>query len=127
MDRFTRGDVLWGTKRKFEEARHPIVYMGGPSEAPLAVILTSEDKIPCNMPLLNTYRGNKTSYFVGHLIEKMAEWGPYEKYATLKQEDLKLIERHIASQESMTWSEYLEYKRNGCSNHQNTDAVEGSK
>jgi len=120
MSKFKKGDVLWGEEKKFED------YISGPDEAPLAVVLTSEGEIPCNIPLLNIYRENKPSYFVGHLIQKMAEWGPYDKCATLKQEDLELIENHIANKVSMTWAEYQEYKRNGCPNHQNTNAREGS-
>lgn len=125
MNKFKKGDVLWGTERKFQNAWHPIVYIDGPSEAPLAIVLTSEGEIPCNMPLLNVYRENEPSYFVGHLIQKMAEWGPYEKFASLKNEDLDLIEKHIASQQSMTWAEYLTYKKNGCPDHGNSISREG--
>lgn len=120
MNRFKKGDVLWGTEREFKKTWHPIVYINGHSEAPLAVVLTSEDKITCNIPLLNIYRENKPSYFIGHLIQKMAEWGPYEKFDSLKQEDLDLIEKHIANQQSMTWAEYLIYKKNGCPIHKHS-------
>ena len=126
MEDIKKGDVLWGTKKKFEEAWHPIVYISGPVEAPLAVILTSEKDIHCNIPLLNTYRKNKPSYFVAHLIEKMSEWGPYKKFTTLKREDLELIEKHIAGQNSITWSEYEKYTKGGCPDHKCNDAREGS-
>lgn len=68
MSKFKKGDVLWGTNTRFQGARHPIVYMSGSEEAPLAVVLTSESDIPCNAPLLNIYRKNKPSYFIDHLI-----------------------------------------------------------
>jgi len=117
MGKFKKGDVLWGTERKFQEAWHPIVYISGPSEAPVAVVLTSEGGVSCNVPLHNIYRDNDPSHFIDHLIQKMAEWGPYEKFATLKQEDLELIERHMANKQSITWFEYQEYSRNGCPEH----------
>lgn len=118
MGKFKKGDVLWGTNKRFEGARHPIVYMSGPEEAPCAVILTSESDISCNIPLKNIYRENEPSYFVAHLIEKVAEWGPYKKFATLKSEDVELIERHIHDKPFMSWDEYQEYKKNGCPDHQ---------
>lgn len=118
MEKFKKGDILRGDKREFEESYHPIVYIAGQIEAPLAVVLThtETEKIPCNLKLLGIY-DEKPQYFVAHLIQKMSEWGPYLKEGELTKEDLKLIENTISSMGSITWAEYLEYKKNGCHAH----------
>lgn len=118
MEDFKKGDILWGEKRKFKEAWHPVVYISGSQHAPLAVILTHKEDIPCNIPLLNNYDG-KQSYFVAHLIEKMSAWGPYKKSDKLEltKNDLELIESHIANQASITWEQYEKYTKNGCPDH----------
>lgn len=118
MGKFKRGDILWGTNRGREEAWHPIVYIDGPSDAPMAVVLTHEDSYPCNMELSKQY-DNKKSYFIAHLIEKMHEWGPYNKSNKLKLDpkDLALIEHHIQGQSSMPYSQYEKYTENGCPDH----------
>lgn len=118
MTLFKKGDILWGKRREFDEAWHPIVYMGGPNESPLAVVLTHESAFPCNIPLNQRY-GEKQSYFIGHLIEKMSEWGPYTKSNRLElsKEDLKLILAEIENQSSMTWDQYMNYTKNGCIRH----------
>ena len=121
MDKFKKGDILEGTKREWHEAWHPIVFINGPKEAPLAVILTHGDteKFCCNIKLANIYDKNdpRDQYFIAHLIEKMSEWGPYEKTGRLEQEDLETIEKHIFEQGPRKYSEYLEYKVNGCPDH----------
>jgi len=130
MKNFEKGDILIGQKRAFDEAYHPIVYVSGSEEAPLAVVLTHSTGFPCNMKLLNIYDGkeNKAQYFVAHLIEKMAEWGHYEKNGELYKEDLDLIESNINGLGHMTWSEYEEYaKGKKCPDHKNTYAREGLK
>jgi hypothetical protein len=120
MEDFKKGDILVGQKRAFNKAYHPIVYISGIKEAPLAVVLTHSTGFSCNMPLKNIYDGkeNKVQYFVAHLIEKIADWGHYEKIGELKAEDLELIEDQIKDFSSMTWSEYEEYtKGKKCPDH----------
>lgn len=78
MNNFKRGDILRGTRQSFNEAYHPVVFIDGPEFAPFAVILTHKDDHPCNFKLSGTYDG-KPQYVVAHLIEKLAEWGPYQK------------------------------------------------
>jgi hypothetical protein len=122
MDNLSKGDVLKGTKRKFKEAWHIVVYIDGPPEAPLAVPVTHDgpDKFPCNITLLGNYEKGKKSYFISHLIEKLSEWGPYTKFAELTKEDIELVDSHISNQIPMKWNEYESYKKNGCPDHQNT-------
>jgi len=116
MNPFKKGDVLLGQKRNFEEAYHPIVFINGPVFAPSAVILTHSAKFPCNIKLSGKY-GLESSYFVAHLIEKLAEWGPYKKIGQLSTSDLILIEKHISNQSPITWAEYEKYNKNGCPQH----------
>lgn len=118
MDKFKRGDILWGTKRGFKEAWHPIVFIEGPYDAPLAVVLTHDNTHPCNIPLNKQYDGEQ-SYFVAHLIEKMSTWGPYIKSDKLEldPDDLTLIEEYIKNHIQITWSQYEAYTKNGCPDH----------
>ncbi len=118
MKKFKRGDILWGTERGRKEAWHPIVFIDGPSDAPLAVVLTHDNDHTCNIELSKQY-DNKKSYFIAHLIEKMYEWGPYEKSNKLKLDpkDLALIEQHIQGAASMSYAQYEEYTKGGCPEH----------
>lgn len=119
MEEFKKGDILRGN-RKQERAWHPIVYISGPKEAPLAVVLTHSKSFVCNIPLNLKYRGKK-SYFVAHLIEKMSEWGPYTKSDDLKlsKDDLELILMNIRNQRFVTWQQYLDDTKNNCIEHGN--------
>ena len=119
MEKFFKGDILRGEKRKFAESFHPVVYVEGAIEAPLAVVLThtKTEQIPCNLKLYGTY-DDKPQYFVGHLIQKMSEWGPYHhKEGKLTSEDLRLVENTISGKEPITWAKYLDYQRDGCPDH----------
>jgi hypothetical protein len=116
MNNFQEGDILIGKKRSFAEAYHPIVFISGPEEAPLAVVLTHSNNFSCNLKLSSTY-GSKTSYFVSHLIEKMAEWGPYEKEEELTPEDLDFIKKSISGVAPITWATYESYTKSGCPDH----------
>jgi hypothetical protein len=120
MEDFKKGDILIGQQRSFDEAYHPIVYISGPNEAPLAVVLTHSNKFPCNMELLNIYgREDKVQYFVAHLIEKIPDWGPYEKIGELNQKDFERIWVLIKDSNKMTWSQYEDYtKGKVCPDHQ---------
>ena len=74
--------------------------------------------------LAGEYDG-KQSYFVAHLIEKMAEWGPYKKSNKLKlsSDDLKLIESYVSNKSPITWDRYEKvYAKNGCPEHKNANA-----
>jgi hypothetical protein len=125
MSRFEKGDVLRGRKEKRgrEEAYHRIVFIDGSDEAPRAVVLTRSDKFSCNFALSGRYIKNQL-YFIAHLIQKMAEWGPYEKEYELTKEDLCSVEKHISDSSSITWSEYEEHTKKGrdCPDHKNTNA-----
>lgn len=113
---FQEGDILIGTKRMFTESYHPIVYISGPAEAPLAVVLTHSGNFTCNLKLAGAY-DSKPSYFVAHLVEKMAEWGPYKKLGQLNPEDLNLVKKHISDTTPITWAEYQDFTKNGCPDH----------
>lgn len=116
MNTFKKGDILAGNKRKFKEAYHPIVYINGPSEAPLAVVLTHSKNFSCNFKLTGT-RDEESSYFIAHLIQKMSEWGPYDKEGELIKEELELVDKTISDMGSITWAEYVDYTKNGCPDH----------
>ena len=116
MNNFHEGDILIGTKRKFVEAYHPLVFISGSTEAPFVVVMTHSNNFPCNLPLNGVY-DKQPSYFVAHLIEKMADWGPYEKQGKLTSEDLRLIKKHISDTNPITWAMYEEYTKHGCPNH----------
>lgn len=118
MKEFKKGDILRGEKDEFAEAYHPVVYISGSVEAPQAVVLThaSTEKIPCNIKLSSMY-DTKPQYFVGHLVQKMSEWGPYQKEMELTKEDLELVQKTVSGMRSITWDEYLEYTKNGCPDH----------
>ena len=115
MNKFKKGDILIGSKRKFDEARHPIVFINGPDLAPQAVILTHSANFPCNIKLSKIY-DRDASYFVAHLIEKMSEWGPYKKVGKLTKDDISLIEDNI-SDHVITWKQYKSYTKGGCPDH----------
>ena len=131
MEKFKKGDILRGKKRSFEEAWHPIVFIGGPAEAPLAVVLThTETKVEsCNLKLLGIYdsKDHKPQYFVAHLIQKMSEWGPYQKKGELTKENMELVEKTVSGAGSITWAEYLDYKKDGCPDHKKATAQRPSK
>ncbi len=114
---FQNGDILIGTKRKFEEAYHPIIFIGGSDYAPLAVVLTHSDKYPCNVRLVGNYGENSTQYFIAHLIEKLPEWGPYSRVGKLTDEDIKIVRNSVSSASHITWQQYEEYTKNSCPDH----------
>lgn len=116
MNNFKKGDVLVGSKRSRDGAYHPIVFIDGSDDVPIAVVLTHSNDFPCNIKLLNSY-GDKNSYFIAHLIDKMSEWGPYKKVDELKKEDIDLIETHVSNQTSITWMQYEEYTEGKCPDH----------
>lgn len=122
MNNFKRGDILRGTKKGREEAYHPIVFIDGPEFAPSAVILTHKADHSCNSKLNGTYDG-KPQYVVAHLIEKLAEWGPYQKDGRLTDEDIKIVDGLILGQSRITWQEYLDYQRDGCPDHRSGRVV----
>jgi len=120
---FKKGDILEGEKREFYEAYHPIVYIDGPDDAPLAVILThsNPDKYPCNIKLSKVYdlKDTREQYFVSHYIQKLPDWGEYKKVDELTEIDLNLIEVSIQNQYPITWDDYMRYTKNGCPDHKN--------
>lgn len=123
MNKFKRGDILRGDKRKFKESYHPVVYIDGTIETPLAVVLThtTTEENSCNRKLLRIYdkKDGRPQYFVAHLIQKMSEWGPYSKEGELVKEDLELIENTVSGMKPITWAkyEYSDYKKNRCPEH----------
>ena len=123
MNNFKKGDILRGSKILFPEAYHPIIFLGGNDDAPLAVILTTSGNFPCNIEMTAVhfkdgyYRNDKPSYFVAHRIQKMAEWGPYHKDGQLTVEGISFIESNLADLGSMTWSEYEILETEGCRHH----------
>lgn len=122
MSQFRRGDILVGDKRKYKQAYHPIVYMNGSSQAPLAVIITHSPDYACNVLLKDSYTLGykgvlKPSYFIAHLIQKLPEWGPYTKIGELTTADLNRIEQEVAGHPAITYEEYEEYTANGCPDH----------
>jgi hypothetical protein len=116
MKNYKKGDILVGKDRSFKGAYHPIIFISGSNEAPLAVILTHSKNFSCNIGLSGTY-GPNTSYFVAHLIEKMSKWGPYRKVSKLTNKDLNLIQTHISGLVPITWGQYENHMKNGCTKH----------
>lgn len=135
MGNLKRGDILVGKKRERKKAWHPVVYIKEAVSAPLAVVLTHSGKYPCNIGLSNEYPDEngvvKPSFFIRHLIQKIEEWGPYnKKIGELSKGDLELVESHISDLTQITYAEYEEYTKNGrdCPEHGKfINAREGSK
>ncbi len=125
MEKFNKGDILWGKKK---QAWHPIVYISGPEEAPLAVVITSKKECSCNISLRTSYRDER-SYFIAHLIAKMAEWGPYTKSDKLKlsEEDLSFVLSSVTNHQSMTWKHYEKNIKNKCPEHDIADTQKVAK
>lgn len=119
---FQRGDILRGSKRARTEAWHPIVYLDGPEEAPLAVMLTHTDNVaePCNVKIEQAYiRGGldgREQYFVAHRLQKLSEWAPYKKVGELTNEGIDFVESQLPAG-SLTWDEYEKLTKNGCQHH----------
>jgi len=92
----------------------------------LGVVLTHSAKFCCNKKIFNPYRLNnkdkeKTSYFVAHLIEKTAEWSPYNKVDILKGEDLRFVEENLSCNAAISWNAYLKMTKISCPIHGNKD------
>ena len=121
MNSFKKGDILRGRKKSFREAYHPIIFIGGTDEIPVVVILTHSGSFPCNIKMqLNHFETSsyeESSYFVAHKIEKMVDWGPYEKVGRLTKEGISFIESNLPDSSPITWSEYEMRKENGCPEH----------
>jgi|GEM_PF-2308415 len=118
------GDILQGDKDEFNEAYHPVVYIKGSNEAPIAVVLThgGQNKYPCNIKLSGVYDTKDLSdqYFVSHFIQKLPDWGKYNKVNKLSQSDLNLILESIQDVSPITWDDYKQYTKNDCPDHKNT-------
>jgi hypothetical protein len=114
--KFVKGDILIGKDRSFSGAYHPIVFISGNENTPMAIILTHSKNFPCNISLSGKYKGKK-SYFIAHLIEKMSAWGPYKRIGSLTKNDIKLIDANISLLTPITWAQYEGYTNNGCTIH----------
>lgn len=124
MKDFKKGDILVGKKRNFTEAFHPIVYISGSIQAPLAVVLTHSGGYPCNMRLQDEYPDEKgkvePSFVIRHLIQKIEAWGPYtKKIGELSMRDLETVDGIVSGLTEITYLEYEEYTKKGhdCPEH----------
>lgn len=124
MEDVKKGDILVGQKRDFDKAFHPIVYISGSIEAPLAVVLTHSSDYPCNIKLQDEYPDEKNevkpSFFIRHLIQKIEAWGPYtKKIGELSTRDLETVDSIISGLTEITYAEYEEYTKRGrdCPEH----------
>jgi hypothetical protein len=124
MGNFKKGDILHGKKRGSKQAYHPIVFIDGTDQIPIAVILTDSDRYSCNKKMSPNHFevGHKVGYkkdshFVMHKIEKLVMWGPYKKVGCLTKEGITFVENNIVDSQVITWQDYEIRKENGCPEH----------
>lgn len=114
MKDFQKGDILQGSKRCGQEAFHRVVYLDGPGDAPLSAMLTTSNKYPCNKLLQPEHveSGAMTAgqHFVSHRLQKLREWGPYNKIGRLTAEGVEFIENELPAG-CMEWDDYQKQRR----------------
>jgi len=120
METFKVGDILLGTSRARAEARHRVVYLSGSSENPVGVVLTHSNKFPCNIEMkpehIESGTDKEPQYFVAHQIQKLSEWGPYERIGNLSSQGVGFVIANL-SHDIVTWDEYLTRTTEGCPDH----------
>ena len=120
MNQFQKGDILMGAKRGHDEAFHRVVYLDGPDDAPLRVVLTSSNRYPCNKLLQPQHieSGAMTvgQYFVAHRLQKLKDWGPYRTIGRLTAEGVEFVESELPAG-SLQWGDYIKHAENGCPEH----------
>lgn len=110
---FTKGDILRGSKRGIDEARHPIIYICEiDSTFFLGSMITHASGYE-NIPLEDSHfqsRGvldDHAQFFVPQFLLKKEEWGPFELIGKLSNDGIELVLNHLEKTEPIYWEEYL--------------------
>jgi len=115
-----KGDILEGTDRRREAARHYIVALEPyrPGDF-IGAMLTSSDTYPENIPMkpehIRAHADNgvdfkfqfEDTYFVRGRFIKLENWGPFTKVGELTKDGLGFVEVETKDIEPELWNDYV--------------------
>ena len=112
--KFTKGDIIQGTKRNKDESYHPIVYFEEIDNLFFLGGMITHSKEFGNIELNNSHFNLKIdnnpnpSHFVKNYLIKKQEWGPYKKIGELSEKGIQFIERKLKNTIPEIWENYLD-------------------
>ncbi|GAB1397085.1 hypothetical protein MASR1M65_18640 [Saprospiraceae bacterium] len=111
-NKFSIGDILEGTNRKFNEAYHYVVFYAGNTDDDFCGgFITTSPKYQ-NIPMKSEHfeSGHKigytNSYLAAHKFIKLKDWGPYKKVGRLSKEGIEFLEQNIGHLEPELYTDY---------------------
>lgn len=112
-NKFSIGDILEGTNRKFHEAFHYVVfYAGDPDDDFCGGFITTSPKYQ-NIPMKSEHFesghkiGYNNSYLAAHKFIKLKDWGPYTKVGRLTREGIQFMEEKIGELQAVLYTDYI--------------------
>jgi len=110
---FEQGDVLRGTKRRRDEAYHPIIYLSEYDGTFFLGGMITHSPNNGNIPLKEEHFQSKDGidgkpqFFVNQFLLKKQEWAPFTKIGKLSQKGIKHVLSYIEKTEPLYWDDYL--------------------
>lgn len=114
---FNKGDILVGTHREPEKAKHPIIFIEQIDEVMfIGCMLTHRRRgnvgLNKNHFALNPDDSNRNSFFVNRLLLKENEWGPFEVAGRLSETGIEFLEANLGESEPISWEEAIKNVEN---------------
>lgn len=118
MDRvsFQKGTIVVGENRKWEAARHPIIYWSDKGDGSfLGLVLTHSDRRGNIKMQSNHFQNGGTlmyyesspTYVVPCLFVKPTDWGPYKEVSKVSDIGLRFIEENIKFNKPVDWEDFI--------------------
>lgn len=113
MSYIQEGDIIIGSKRKRNQAYHPIIYLGERDTDFFegGMITHSEKygnvKLEDSHFIQNIVKDKRPSYLVRNYLLKKQEWGPFHVVGKLSQEGIEYIRECLNGTEPLIWEDYL--------------------
>ena len=112
-NKFSIGDILEGTNRKFNEAYHYVVFYAGNTDDDFCGgFITTSPKYQ-NIPMKSEHFesghkiGYNNSYLAAHKFIKLKDWGPYTKVGRLTREGSQIMEKKIGELQAVLYTDYI--------------------
>lgn len=113
-NQFEKGDIIQGSKRRKNEAYHPIIYFEEIDEIYFKGGMITHSENFGNIKLEISHfeqkidNNPKASYFVNKPLIKKQEWEPFILIGKLSKSGIEFIEKNLKNKNSETWENYLD-------------------
>ncbi len=112
---FTVGDILRGEKNEWEEAYHPIIYLGEhePGSPYFVGCMMTKSYRYGNAKLLTRHytqkpaNSPKNSCIVRSYLLKKRQWGPFTNVGELSPEGIDFVQEALYGTEPVIWEDYI--------------------